>query len=328
MNARIENYLAKIQELPWALMSGVIALSFVLSSALSLVLARVLLPSATIPIRSGGGELVDTDDFLSRIRPTLEQSEIDKIIERNIFNHEGTAADVVAKEKKSSDDIIKTDLPLNLQGTIYGGSPTNGIAVIENTSKKTINSFSPGDSLATDATLKEIYQDRVIISRATGQLEFLQVTNPEVKGGRRKGSVSKSAPVASVSTPGGFTSGQAISNFQEEGFSMNQNEIEMTGTYKDQLLGGDFTKVLQDAKASPNLVEGQLRGFILTKIKKGSIYEKAGLQDQDIVEEINGVPLNDTAQAIKFLNTLRGEKEIEIRLKRGGASVAKTLRVR
>ena len=86
--------------------------------------------------------------------------------------------------------------------------------------------------------------------------------------------------------------------------------------------------MLQDAKASPNLVDGELKGFRLDRIRNDSIYQKAGLQNGDVVEEINGIPLSDTAQAIKLLQSLRNESDIEIRFSRGGAKQNLNMKVK
>ena len=94
------------------------------------------------------------------------------------------------------------------------------------------------------------------------------------------------------------------------------------------MLTSDFAKVLKDAKAEPNMAGGELDGFKLTRIKSGSVYEKAGLQDVDIIKEINGVSLSDTAQAIRLLNSLKGENEIEVRLERGGSTQNMNIQVR
>src|SRR5690606_24595164 len=108
--------------------------------------------------------------------------------------------------------------------------------------------------------------------------------------------------------------------YKEEGFERKDREITMTQAYKQRLLTEQFTNVLQDAKATPKIGEGgEIQGFCLTRIRKDSIYEKAGLQNDDCVTEINGVPLTDTAQAIRLLQSLRNENEIEVRLMRGGA---------
>ena len=82
-----------------------------------------------------------------------------------------------------------------------------------------------------------------------------------------------------------------------------------------------MTKVLQDAKARPNMVNGVLKGFELTRIREDSIYEKAGFQNGDIVEEINGIPLKDAASSIRLLQQLKAKNvnDIEVRLNRGGS---------
>ena len=62
-------------------------------------------------------------------------------------------------------------------------------------------------------------------------------------------------------------------------------------------------------------------GFRLTNIKDNSIYQKAGLINQDVVKEINGVSLRDARQAISLLQSLRGESDIEIKVDRSGSIV-------
>jgi type II secretory pathway component PulC len=50
-----------------------------------------------------------------------------------------------------------------------------------------------------------------------------------------------------------------------------------------------------------------------------------GFMNNDVIEEINGYQLNDPAGAVKFLNTLRSEKEVEIRYRRNGSAVNKVV---
>ena len=108
-------------------------------------------------------------------------------------------------------------------------------------------------------------------------------------------------------------------DFKEDGFERKGNAIKLTEEYKRNLLSPDnFSKVLQDAKAEPNRVGEQLQGFRLTRIRENSAYEKAGFQNGDIIEEINGIPLRDAGGAIRLLNQVRNEKEIEVRLNRNG----------
>lgn len=76
------------------------------------------------------------------------------------------------------------------------------------------------------------------------------------------------------------------------------------------------------------MVDGELKGFKLDRIRSDSIYQKAGLQNGDVVEEINGIPLTDTSQAIKLLQSLRNEADIEIRFSRSGAKQNLNMKVK
>lgn len=330
----VAHQLEGLQSLPWRKFTAVMAVSFIAATLASITAGYFLLGKEK-PVTAGANRSA-MSDVPSFVIPgvTLNQGGIDLILKRNIFNAEGALGDEkengpVARDKTNV--IIKSDLPLTLVGTIYGGTPFNGVAVIESTQKeKKVNTFQVGDLLLKEATLVEIYPEKAILERQNGQREYLLLKQEEQKLNRRRQKGQKqiaSAPV-SVGGGGGYATTPPPEAFKEEGFDRKGNEIQMNESYRDRLLSVDFAKVLQDAKATPNIVDNQLKGFVLTKIRKDSIYEKSGFMDGDVIEEINGVSLTDTAQTIKFLNTLRGEKEIEVRFRRGGQVQNKTLNVR
>ncbi len=245
---------------------------------------------------------------------SLDQASIDLILKRNIFNSEGKADD--EKAKKGGDDIAITDLPIRVLGIIYGGDPYTGIALVENTAKKITNSFLINDQIESDATLERIEIDRLIILRADGRREAAVLERQDiVRSSRKRGK----AKAAGESGDRGFASGAPPDSFKEPGFDRKGGQGEMSLDYKNKLLTTDFAQVLQDAKATPNIVDGEVRGFRLDRIRNDSIYQKAGLQNDDVIEEINGIPLSDAAQAIKLLNSLRNEPNIDIQYRRGGA---------
>jgi type II secretion system protein C len=117
-------------------------------------------------------------------------------------------------------------------------------------------------------------------------------------------------------------------NYKEDGFERKGSNIELSSEYKSRLLTTDFANVLQDAKASPNMVDGVLKGWKMDRIRKGSFYEKSGIQNGDVIEEINGVVLSDAGQSIKLLQSLRNESEIELKLNRNGQKMNFMLKVR
>lgn len=274
----------------------------------------------------------------SRQAPTLDDRGLEVILQRNIFNSEGAHGGEGDRDAEAGGDpskAVRTNLPLRLVGTIYGGTPKNGIALIENTERKRVNTFVVGDTIAVGsegaaaqgADVVEIHQDRVILLNE-GRREFLEVVRAEVKRSRRDRKKGATAPAISTQGIAPIATEPPPENYKEEGFERTGTRMAMTQDFRDRLLKDDFAKVLQDAKASPSMVGGKIQGWELTRIRKDSIYEKAGFQNGDIVLEINGVSLSDAGKAIQFLNGIRNEPEFEVRYIRKGQSQTRTIQVR
>lgn len=319
--------LERFSAVPWRATLLVLGAAFITASVASTILAKFFLPESG----RATTKVVDVSSPFNVPTPSasLSQPSIDMILKRNLFNSEGAAVESKMDQtaEDQSKEAVKSDLPVKLVGTIYGGDPFSGIALVENSQKRSINSFMVGDTLMKDATVKEVHKERIIIDR-NGRLEFIEVERVELTRNSRKRKKKGDAAVASSNTGlAPITTEPPPDKFSEDGFQRDKDVIAMTESYRQKLLTTDFPKVLQDAKASPNMVEGELRGFCLSRIRKDSIYEKAGLQNEDCVNEINGVPLTDTAQAIRLLQSLRNEKEVEVRLNRGGAPLKFTLNI-
>ncbi|MBI2601539.1 MAG: hypothetical protein HYW48_00635 [Deltaproteobacteria bacterium] len=299
----------------------VLAFSFVLALIASLFLSRIFLPQvSTRGIFERPAMVV-----IEREASTLNPNSIKEIVDRNIFNKEGKVPKedaLVSKEKGPAGvEAIKSDLPLKLTGTIYGGNPQAGLAVIENTEAKKQNSFLVGDRVMDKVTVAEIHRYKVILQVADHK-EYIELEEKIIERGKRaKDKKGKVAALSGMLQPG-------AEKFSEEGFERDGAAITMSSDYRQKLLSSDFAKILQDAKAEPFLEGGELSGFQLRRIKPDSIYMKAGLIDGDIIKEINGVSLVDTAQTIKLLNSLRGANEMEFSLVRGGKKMTIQLQVK
>jgi type II secretion system protein C len=182
-----------------------------------------------------------------------------------------------------------------------------------------------GETIQDDAKLVEIYDDRVIIERNMGR-EYVELEKFVMPAPKRRGQVGR--PGSAGTALDRLASKPPPDSHQEEGFERKGMNIKLTDEFKRNILAPEMlTKVLQDAKAEPNMVGGELKGFRLTRIRENSVYEKAGFQNNDVVEEINGIPLRDAAGAIRLLNQLRSEKEIEVRLNRNGSTQNMTIQI-
>lgn len=94
-------------------------------------------------------------------------------------------------------------------------------------------------------------------------------------------------------------------------------EVVMTKAMRDRLLTFDFMKILQDAEIKRYRFEGETRGVVLNKIRTGSIYEKIGFKDGDIIEQINGIALADIdRRRSEMTGKLPGADQIEFNVRR------------
>ncbi len=85
------------------------------------------------------------------------------------------------------------------------------------------------------------------------------------------------------------------------------------------------TKAHMDARAEPYFDNSEIKGFRLTRIRENSVYAKAGLVNNDIIQSINGKALQNAESAVELLNALRSDAPITLKILRGGAKIDLTL---
>ncbi len=314
-----------LNQAPWKSILSVLGGSFMGAMVLSNVISYLLVPEVSKFAGAGTSSMGATD--LSLNMESLADSDIQKILDRNLFNKEGTLGDVdpsSGSSEGSGRGLAKSKLPLKVVGIIYGGSPLSGLATIQNTSKSKVSSFVVGDTLMPDVVVDKIYRKRVIV-RNKDRREYIDLQKKEIvrSSRRKKKAVKKSSGGVSP-----IATGPALKNFKEDGFERNGTNMVMSQSYKQRMLTEDFTKVLQDAKASPHIVNGQVVGFELTRIRENSVYQKAGFQNGDIVKEINGVRLTNPSAAIGILQGSRNASELDVVVSRNGKQFSMHLQVR
>jgi general secretion pathway protein C len=173
-------------------------------------------------------------------------------------------------------------LMLSLIGTFLtqGQEP---YAIIEDKKKNEQEMFLIGDSVFSQATLKKIYLDRVEVER-NGKLEVLRLD--EIAGNAGAGVISSGS----------------------DDFVIEEAELDK-GLENLPLL-------LTQARAVPYFKDGRSIGLRLFAIKTGSLYEKVGLKNGDILKTINGNSLGDISQALKLFEQLKSERSIGLTLER------------
>ena len=104
-------------------------------------------------------------------------------------------------------------------------------------------------------------------------------------------------------------------------------DIKITGAYRDNIINNQLQKILMEAAATPQTKNNRIIGFELTDITPGSIFEKAGFTNGDLIKAINSTPLNSPTTAIKILHSLKKENSVDVSILRNGSEMNMTISV-
>lgn len=218
--------------------------------------------------------------------PVTAQHDYSSIVDKNIFGKIGvTTAPVALQPPKPV-----SQLQLSLVGT-FVSDHEKPYAIIENLKKHEQDVFWLGETVFGEAVLKSVFFDRIEIER-NGEVEVLNMDS-DLGGG--------SGPV-----PGGVA-------------SVGQDEFVVQESELDKALD-NLPLLLQQARAVPYFKDGKSVGLRLFAIKPDSLFAKIGLNNGDILREVNGKSLADPTQALSLFQELKDDRSISVSLERAGQS--------
>jgi general secretion pathway protein C len=90
----------------------------------------------------------------------------------------------------------------------------------------------------------------------------------------------------------------------------------------------DLPKLLSQARAVPNLVNGAMNGFRLDYIAPASFYEKIGLKYGDILQQVNGVDIRDPSTILTLFQQLRNERAVKLDVLRNNQRTTMNFEIR
>ncbi|RIL11715.1 MAG: hypothetical protein DCC75_01820 [Proteobacteria bacterium] len=212
-----------------------------------------------------------------------EKSEIRVISEKSVFGKIGASQIKAEATPKPAANVA-----LTLIGTFVfeGQSP---YAIIEEQKKKTQEVFNIDDLVFDQGKLVAIRSDSVELDR-NGKREILTLDD---------------APERSAETKDG------VGMVEQDSYVVEEVEL-------DRALE-NLPLLLTQARAVPYFKEGRAVGLRLFAIKSGSLFEKIGLQNGDILKAVNGNSLADLSQAMQLFQKLKEERNLSLSLERGNA---------
>jgi general secretion pathway protein C len=193
-----------------------------------------------------------------------------------------------------------TQLRLRLWGVAIHHGDKPSYAIIEDLNTRKQELYRIGDQVADAATLVEIEWDRITLER-NGQKEFLELTPDASGAGHPQVASARAAPPAPAS-------GGGIEKLGEDQYAIERTEVDSALENMNQL----FTQI----RAVPHFEGGQSTGFRVFAIRQGSLFDKIGLRNGDIIRRINDTPLTDPARAMSLFQDLRNNRDISVEITR------------
>ncbi len=222
------------------------------------------------------------------------------IHKRDIFN----SAKPIVESEVVAEPVKITDLRLKLWGVALRGGD-GSYAIIEEEKKREQGVYKVGAEVPGGAVVKSVEWDRVILV-VSGKDEILEIEDGLTGGPRTAPSrfTSKSDPRGSKPKP----SIKGVEVVSDTEYIVDREEVDNALENMSQL----FTQI----RAVPHFEGGESTGFRLFAIRRGSIFDKIGLKNGDIIRNINGQAMNDPTRALALLEELRGSEDLTVSVTR------------
>ncbi len=178
-------------------------------------------------------------------------------------------------------------------------------AIIEEEKKREQGVYKVGAEVPGGAVVKSVEWDRVILV-VSGKDEILEIqaglTGGPLTAPSRFGAGSPSASTKPTSSMKGV---EVVSDSE---YIVDREEVDNALENMSQL----FTQI----RAVPHFEGGESTGFRLFAIRRGSIFDKIGLKNGDIIRKINGQAMNDPTRALALLEELRSSTDLTVAVTR------------
>ena len=214
------------------------------------------------------------------------------IFERNLFGTEPiavpTGGDTAA--------IAASGLELRLLGTAQVDD--RGYAVIEDVAGNRQDVFAVGEDVFDGPKLVAVGEGTAEIL-VRGRKQTLEIASAEAPASEEPGRERRRA------AGGG---GEGIRQTGSNTYLVDRREVEHSVENLNQLS--------TQMRAVPFMKDGQTVGFRVFNIRNGSLFERMGLKNGDVIQKANGVELDSPTKALALLEDVQTTEELRLDLLR------------
>ncbi len=203
----------------------------------------------------------------------------------------------------------ETTLDLTLMGTVAAPDPKEGFAIIAD-GEGGEGYYSVGDDILSQAEVHEVYSNRVILNRS-GVLETLSLREDKLDTEPTQRTV-RSRPQSNQSNRGRQPVVQSGPNNQ---VAAGPAAVDWSAIKSQKI---DTAKLASQIRAIPFSENGKNIGVRLQAGRDAKLMQQLGLQPNDVVTAVNGIPLDDPKRSFELMRLLNSETSFNVNLRRNG----------
>lgn len=201
------------------------------------------------------------------------------------------SSSTTVRKNSSASVAPKTTLNVILVGVVAASEPHASSAIISYKNKQD-SYFIDSKIEDTGATVSEIHEDRVILD-VNGALQTLMLDGVEHQ--------------------------KLQNNYQANTTSNKQTKVKPVEVAIDRAaILKNPSKLTDYVRISPYRQDGKVVGYRLKPGRDRSLFEQAGLKNNDLAIELNGIDLTDMQQAFSLMKDFPTMTEMSLTVDRGG----------
>ncbi len=221
------------------------------------------------------------------------------ILERNLFN----VSTLAPQPAPVTEDLEATKLPLRLLGTAAADDPALSRAAVEDLETRQHLVVRIDDRLRNQVRVTRIERRRIVLQNGE-RFEELALgegdeAGPQTKQAARRRDARKRRPAPSTAKLS-----ERIRRLGRDRFSVDRKDV--------AAVARNPATLFSQARILPKYEDGEMLGFQLSYINSGSLYEEVGIQNGEVITELNGIRIDSQEQMAKIIREFAAATEFEV----------------
>ncbi|HYL58197.1 MAG TPA: type II secretion system protein GspC [Candidatus Acidoferrales bacterium] len=297
----------------------VAAIAYVLALTVNDIVKRTMTPeSEAVAVGSSGPR---------RSAGLKQRASYEPIVKRDIFN--------LVPQENAPAPVVVEDLHLKLLGTSLL-SKSKPYAIIEDQGGNE-SLYQVGEEIPDAGRLVSVEVNRAIIERG-GRRGALDIPTSDIT------QAEPSRLGMKMALPRGIPTGRGgpglrvphrTPRTEDDSDDSAKIEIKKLGPGKFEASRDEVAKTMQNPaqlfqqmRALPHFVNGKTDGFSISNVAPGSVFAQLGLQNGDLLTEINGQPVTNPMQAMGLMQAVHSLPAIDLVVSRNGSPTSLHLDLR